>query len=144
MKHILIKLIKIYQIIPGPWHYSCKFVPTCSNYAIEAIDKYGSIKGLLMKTNDTDINSLKSIADSLISTMDEGFIFFANVKDDGNVNFIARSNSFVNAGLIVKDASISSGGNGGGSLTFAQGGGKNADNLDKVFDHIEKVLKDGE
>lgn len=108
------------------------------------IKDYGSIKGLLMKTNDTDINSLKSIADSLISTMDEGFIFFANVKDDGNVNFIARSNSFVNAGLIVKDASISSGGNGGGSLTFAQGGGKNADNLDKVFDHIEKVLKDGE
>ena len=45
MKNILIKLIKIYQIIPGPWHNSCKFVPTCSNYAIEAINRYGSIKG---------------------------------------------------------------------------------------------------
>ena len=45
MKHILIKLIKIYQIIPGPWHNSCKFVPTCSNYTIEALEKYGSIRG---------------------------------------------------------------------------------------------------
>lgn len=45
MKYILIKLIKIYQSIPGPWHNTCRHIPTCSNYGIEAIDKYGSIKG---------------------------------------------------------------------------------------------------
>ncbi len=48
MKKVLIWLIKIYQRIPGPWHYSCKFIPTCSNYAIEAIEKYGTIKGSWM------------------------------------------------------------------------------------------------
>lgn len=45
MKKILIKLIKLYQLIPGPWHRCCRHIPTCSNYGIEAIDKYGCIKG---------------------------------------------------------------------------------------------------
>ncbi len=45
MKHILIKLIKLYQKIPFRSHFYCKFIPTCSNYAIEAINEYGSIKG---------------------------------------------------------------------------------------------------
>lgn len=45
MKRILIKLIEFYQIIPGDWHSHCRFTPTCSQYAKEAIMKYGSIKG---------------------------------------------------------------------------------------------------
>ena len=45
MKKILIKLIKIYQKIPGDFHKNCKYIPSCSNYAIEAINEYGSIKG---------------------------------------------------------------------------------------------------
>ena len=45
MKKILIGIIKIYQKIPGPWHSSCRHIPTCSNYAIEAIETYGSMKG---------------------------------------------------------------------------------------------------
>ena len=45
MKYISIKLIKLYQSIPGPWHNSCRHIPTCSNYAIEAIERYGFIKG---------------------------------------------------------------------------------------------------
>lgn len=45
MKYISIKLIKLYQSIPGPWHNKCRFYPTCSNYAIETISKYGFIKG---------------------------------------------------------------------------------------------------
>lgn len=45
MKYVLIKMIKIYQKIPGPWHSACRHIPTCSNYGIEAIETYGSIKG---------------------------------------------------------------------------------------------------
>ncbi len=48
MKKILIKLIKIYQSIPGPWHSYCRHIPTCSEYAIEAIDYYGAFKGSFM------------------------------------------------------------------------------------------------
>ena len=45
MKNILIKIIKIYQKIPGNFHQNCKYLPTCSNYGIEAINRYGSLKG---------------------------------------------------------------------------------------------------
>lgn len=48
MKNVLIKLIKLYQKIPGKFHNNCRFTPTCSNYAIEALEKYGTIKGILL------------------------------------------------------------------------------------------------
>lgn len=35
-------------MIPLSSHSKCKFTPTCSNYSIEAIKKYGSIKGSLL------------------------------------------------------------------------------------------------
>lgn len=48
MKKILIKTIKLYQAVPGPWHDHCRHIPTCSNYGIEAINTYGSLKGSWM------------------------------------------------------------------------------------------------
>lgn len=45
MKRVLIFLIKKYQQIPFSSHSKCKYIPTCSNYAIEAINNYGSFKG---------------------------------------------------------------------------------------------------
>ncbi|MBR6949315.1 MAG: membrane protein insertion efficiency factor YidD [Bacilli bacterium] len=45
MKFILLKLIDIYQKIPFTSHLKCRYTPTCSNYAKEAITEYGSIKG---------------------------------------------------------------------------------------------------
>ena len=45
MKNILIGIKKIYQKIPGSFHGYCKHVPSCSNYAIEAINTYGVFKG---------------------------------------------------------------------------------------------------
>lgn len=45
MKKLLIKIIKFYQILPLHAHSSCRFYPTCSNYAIDAINIHGSIKG---------------------------------------------------------------------------------------------------
>jgi hypothetical protein len=46
MRIILIFLIKTYQKIISPiLGPRCRFYPTCSNYAIEAIIKHGVIKG---------------------------------------------------------------------------------------------------
>ena len=45
---LLVKLIKMYQNTPLSSHNQCKFYPTCSNYAIEAINEYGNIKGSYM------------------------------------------------------------------------------------------------
>jgi len=48
MKKILIKLINIYQLMPLSSHSKCKYYPTCSNYAKEAIELHGSIKGIFL------------------------------------------------------------------------------------------------
>lgn len=46
MKKILIFLIKLYQKYVSPLFRSkCRFYPSCSQYAILAINKYGVIKG---------------------------------------------------------------------------------------------------
>jgi putative membrane protein insertion efficiency factor len=42
-------LIKIYQFGISPLMGSnCRFTPTCSNYALEALKQYGLLKGLLL------------------------------------------------------------------------------------------------
>lgn len=42
-----ILLIKIYQLIISPWlGPKCRYTPTCSHYASEALKKYGVFKGL--------------------------------------------------------------------------------------------------
>lgn len=46
MKKILILLVKFYQGAISPHTpAACRYYPTCSEYAIQAILKYGAIKG---------------------------------------------------------------------------------------------------
>lgn len=49
MKKILISLIKFYRKFISPGRVPCcKFRPTCSQYALDAINKYGALKGGIM------------------------------------------------------------------------------------------------
>jgi len=48
MKKILISGINLYQSMPISTHGLCKHIPSCSNYAKEAIIEYGSLKGSMM------------------------------------------------------------------------------------------------
>lgn len=46
MKSIAIIMIKLYQKIISPLKpRTCRFYPTCSEYSIQALKKYGFIKG---------------------------------------------------------------------------------------------------
>lgn len=46
MKHILIGLVRGYQIFISPLlPKTCRFYPTCSEYFIQAVRKYGALKG---------------------------------------------------------------------------------------------------
>ena len=47
--HILIRFIKIYKYMISPLvGPSCRYLPTCSEYSIEALRKFGFLKGLFM------------------------------------------------------------------------------------------------
>ena len=46
MKHVLKSLIRFYQRAISPYRpRCCNYIPTCSQYALEAIEKYGPWKG---------------------------------------------------------------------------------------------------
>ena len=49
MKSFLLAVIRFYQRAISPYFPArCRFTPTCSAYAMEAIQKYGAGKGLLL------------------------------------------------------------------------------------------------
>ena len=55
MKKAVIKVIRIYQLVLSPTlGGNCRFQPTCSQYAIDALNEHGVFKGVFL--------SLKRIA----------------------------------------------------------------------------------
>ena len=46
LSKLILAMISGYKQIVSPWlPPACRFVPTCSDYAAQAIEKYGTIKG---------------------------------------------------------------------------------------------------
>lgn len=46
MKKVLLALVKFYRVVISPYRPPCcRYIPTCSQYALEAIEKYGALKG---------------------------------------------------------------------------------------------------
>ena len=47
--YILIKVIKLYKYLVSPlFGPSCRYLPTCSEYSIDALKTFGFFKGLLL------------------------------------------------------------------------------------------------
>lgn len=46
MKALLLRLIRFYRKHVSPMRPPCcRFIPTCSAYALEAVEKYGAVRG---------------------------------------------------------------------------------------------------
>ena len=49
MKFLLIGLIRVYRLLISPlFPPSCRFQPTCSQYALDAVERFGAIQGSWM------------------------------------------------------------------------------------------------
>ena len=49
MKFLVLDLLGVYKAIVSPFlPPACRFEPTCSEYAREAVERYGVVKGLWM------------------------------------------------------------------------------------------------
>jgi hypothetical protein len=48
-KKAIIHIIKAYRMFLSPFlPSSCRFTPTCSEYGIEAVERYGTVRGLFL------------------------------------------------------------------------------------------------
>ena len=55
MKRALLKLFRFYQTSVSPlFPPRCRYIPTCSEYAVEAVEKYGAAKGGLLAPAPSD------------------------------------------------------------------------------------------
>ena len=116
---------------------------------LENIDIYkekskeiNGINTIILKLNNKDNNILKSIADTITNEEENTLVFFINIKEDKSLNFIVKSNTFINAGDLLKKVVPIVNGNGGGSATFAQGGTKDSTNLEEMITKIEENITD--
>ena len=72
---ILIGTIKIYKIIISPYLTpSCRYLPTCSEYAIDSIKAYGLTKGIIKSIKRSKCFTFRIC--SVLSSHSESFIIF--------------------------------------------------------------------
>ncbi|MBP6553919.1 MAG: membrane protein insertion efficiency factor YidD [Vitreoscilla sp.] len=49
MKYVLLKFVRFYQVAISPMlPPRCRYAPTCSQYAVEALQKHGAYKGSML------------------------------------------------------------------------------------------------
>jgi putative membrane protein insertion efficiency factor len=49
MNRIVIQLVRVYRLLVSPLlGPRCRYLPTCSEYAIEALTKHGTIRGAIL------------------------------------------------------------------------------------------------
>lgn len=119
-----------------------KILSKTGDYANEKVSGiYGDV---VIKTFENEnINTLKQLAGAISNKLENGIVFIANVKDEA-INFVAKSNDSlkdkINIGLLIKDVAKIAEGNGGGSPTFAQGGGTNPDKLDMILTYVKSKI----
>jgi hypothetical protein len=50
MRHLIVAILKVYRTVISPLlpFNQCRFVPSCSEYMIEAVEKHGATKGSIL------------------------------------------------------------------------------------------------
>ena len=110
-----------------------------SNNEFNTIEIINDLEVVVKKVEDYDMPLLKTLIDNVFNKISKGIVFVANVKGN-NVNFICKSNCDINAGTLIKDASVKSNGNGGGSNVFGQGGGTTIEYVDEILESVKSKI----
>ena len=107
--------------------------------------KIKDVNLLTVKLENTDMDALRNLGDSLKEKIDNAVIVLAAVND-GKVNLIAMASDEAvklgaHAGNIIKAAAACVGGGGGGRPNMAQAGGKNPAGIDNALKEAKKALE---
>lgn len=115
-----------------------------STFLSRAEDIQGG-KLFISKLEDYDADAIKKGMELLESKLGNSIIVLVSVKKDSLSIFSKVSGNFVekgiNASQIVSKIAQSTGGKGGGRPNAAQGGGKDASNIDNILAEVEQDLK---
>ena len=108
------------------------------------IYEVGSIKAIVLKVNDVEMNELRNLGDNLKQKVANGVIVLASVSGS-NVSLLAMAgddavSKGIHAGNIIKSIATIVGGGGGGRPNMAQAGGKRAEDTDKALEEAKKVI----
>ena len=99
----------------------------------ELVVENGDCKVLVASVENIEVNVLKDLVDNLTANVNKMLVFVAD-KMEGKIIFICKSKNVpFNAGQLVKEAAVITGGNGGGRPDFAQAGGRDASKLDDAL-----------
>jgi len=101
--------------------------------------KYQDGNSLIFTLENYDSSLLKELADALLNKLGKGVVFIANVTD-GKIVFVCKQNDRFNAGMLVKEAAIITGGNGGGKPDIAQAGGKDVTKVDEALNKVLELI----
>jgi len=44
-RRVVAGLIRVYQLLAAPFPSACRYTPSCSMYALEAVRRYGAVRG---------------------------------------------------------------------------------------------------
>ena len=109
---------------------------------LEEVETINGISVLIKKTENINIDVLKDIIDKVSAELGKSVVFFANIVNEQKVIFIAKAKeNAANCGMLVKNAAIITGGNGGGRPDFAQAGGKDASKVDEALKAVKDAIK---
>ncbi len=95
---------------------------------------------VVQKVENIEVNVLKDIIDKISAPLEKVVVFFGDVIDSKIVFIAKQKNTTFNCGVLVKEAAIITGGNGGGKADFAQAGGKDVDKIDEALIAIKNTL----
>ena len=96
---------------------------------------------LIFKTYDLEVDVLKDLLDRLSDKLLSSIVFAANIIQDKIIFVCKNKINSLHAGNLVKQAAISTNGNGGGRSDFAQAGGKDQSKLDAVLTEIKEMIE---
>lgn len=107
-------------------------------------EEINGVKVFTLKLKDTDANALRDISDKIKDNNSSCIILLAS-ETNGKVLFVSSVtkdliSKGIQAGNLVKQAAMVTGGGGGGRPDFAQAGGKNPEKIDEALATVKEIL----
>lgn len=117
-----------------------ELISKTANDYLNDINVINDINLIFVEKENEDMKVIKNLCDTLANSKESSLVVIVN-KLESNFQIVMKSNSTVQAGVVLKEVVSSLNGNGGGSNIFAQGGVKDISSSSVIKELVINVLK---